>query len=214
MVSDTGNDAGRTDEEPRGARDGRVARGERTRARILAAHTELLREGELRPTAAVIAGRAGVSVRALWLNFKDFEGLLGETTTLWLASDGDLAETVGPEGDLTDRVRAYCAQRARRHEHMAPATRSATIRRPFSVALQQSRRWHLERLAHELSTTFAPELEAAGAARELLETSLATTAGISAWLYLRDDLGLSTEAATEVLRFELESLLRAPLPAP
>ncbi len=60
--------------------DGRVARGERTREAIVAAHTALLREGVLKPTGQAIADRAGVSVRTLWANFKDFEALLKETT--------------------------------------------------------------------------------------------------------------------------------------
>ena len=70
--------------------DGRIARGERTRDSIIAAHAALLREGNLKPTGKVIAERAGVSVRTLWLNFKDLESLLSESTAYWLADDDAL----------------------------------------------------------------------------------------------------------------------------
>src|SRR3954471_17905287 len=55
--------------------DGRTLRGERTRRAIVDAHLALLEEGDLKPTAERIAERAGVSLRALWTNFKDMEGL-------------------------------------------------------------------------------------------------------------------------------------------
>ena len=55
--------------------DGRSARAERTRAAIVEALLELNREGDLKPTGERIAERAGVSLRALWANFKDMEAL-------------------------------------------------------------------------------------------------------------------------------------------
>ena len=55
--------------------DGRVARGERTRRAIVDAHTELVSEGVLKPTAQSVADRAGVSIRALWSNFNDLESV-------------------------------------------------------------------------------------------------------------------------------------------
>ena len=43
--------------------DGRTARSERTRTAIVDAHLQLIREGDLRPTAEKIAKQAGVSLR-------------------------------------------------------------------------------------------------------------------------------------------------------
>ncbi len=67
--------------------DGRIERRLRTQRAIVAAHVGLLEEGALRPTAATIAERAGVSVRTLWAACGDMEGLLQATTAYWFESD-------------------------------------------------------------------------------------------------------------------------------
>jgi hypothetical protein len=67
-------------ESPSPARiDGRTARSERTRNAIVDAHLQLIREGDLRPTADRIAKQAGVSLRALWSHFADMEALFAES---------------------------------------------------------------------------------------------------------------------------------------
>src|SRR5215210_6885295 len=55
--------------------DGRTARAERTRAALAEALLSLLEEGDLRPTAASIAARAGVSERTLFQHFPEREAL-------------------------------------------------------------------------------------------------------------------------------------------
>jgi TetR/AcrR family transcriptional regulator of autoinduction and epiphytic fitness len=188
--------------------DGRIARGERTRDAIVAAHTELLREGVLKPTGKVIADRAGVSVRTLWLNFNDLEGLLEETTAYWLEADSELRREVDPGLPLLERIELYCAQRVGQLEHIAPAARSAVLGEPFSEALQRSRRTHVERSMRDLDAAFAPELEAAGVDRPPLARSLFIAASWPAWSTLRDDLGLGVDESTAVMRHTLRSLLR------
>ena len=60
-------------EEP--ARDGRVARGQRTRRSVAEALMELLRAGETDPTAKAVALRAGVSLRLVFHHFADMDDL-------------------------------------------------------------------------------------------------------------------------------------------
>ena len=55
--------------------DGRIARGARARAAIVDALLALIEAGELRPSAARIAERAGVSLRSVFQHFKDVESL-------------------------------------------------------------------------------------------------------------------------------------------
>src|ERR1700712_3931656 len=88
-------------------RDGPVARGERTRAAIVAAHADLLRDGVLKPTGAEVAARAGVSVRALWQNFGDLEGLLVATTRWWQESDAALVAPIDPTLPTDQRIDSY-----------------------------------------------------------------------------------------------------------
>ena len=187
--------------------DGRIARGERTREAIVEAHAELLREGVLKPTAKVIAERAGVSLRTLWLNFKDLETLLEATTAYWLDADSALRRPVDPGIALTERIELYCAQRVRRLEHIAPAARSSALGEPFSAALQRSRHEHVERALQDLDATFGRELDAAGPDRPLLADALFAASSWPAWSSLRDDLGLDVDAAAAILRLTLGRLL-------
>lgn len=191
--------------------DGRIARGERTREAIVEAHAELLRSGVLKPTGKVIAEQAGISLRTVWLNFKDLEALLRATTSYWLDADSQLRRRVDPGLPLATRVDQYVDQRVRRLEHIAPAARSAVLGEPFSAALQDSRRAHVERSVSDLEAAFAAELDAAGAGRDALLKAMFVATSWPSWTTIRDDFGHDVDAATDVMRRSLRSLLR---PAP
>lgn len=197
------------DEAVRRHSDGRVARGERTREAIVEAHAELLREGVLKPTAKVIAERAGVSVRTLWLNFKDLETLLEATTAYWLDADAALRRAVDPSRPLGERIGSFCEQRALRLEHLAPAARSAVLGEPFSAALAAARRELIERLRHDLLEAFPDELAASGGADGALCVGLMAAASGMTWSFARDDLGREPDDAAAILRDTFRRLLGA-----
>ena len=62
---------------PAATQDGRTARAERTREKVVDAVLELLDGGDVRPTAERIAKRAGVSERTVFQHFADREALFG-----------------------------------------------------------------------------------------------------------------------------------------
>lgn len=188
--------------EPPASTDGRVARGRRTRQAIITAHAELLRDGNLKPTAQLVAERAGVSVRSLWKNFSDLEELLRETTAYWLAADDELVEPVDPSLPLEQRIEQFCAQRVRRLENIGPAARAAALGEPFSPALQESRRKHVRRVSEDVQRTFGAELE-----DEETAHGIAVAASWPAWSMLRDDFGLSAAAAAAVMASSIRALL-------
>lgn len=192
-----------------GTTDGRVARGRRTRQAVVDAHTALLREGVLKPTGQMLADRAGVSLRAVWLNFGDLEGLLEATTDYWRDADQALRRPIDPALSLPERIDAYCAQRAERLEHIAPGARSAALGEPFSAALQKSRRDHVARADEDIAMAFGPELEAAGVERETLRIAIFVAGGWPEWSSLRDDHGLDPAQAEAIMRFAVTRLLQA-----
>ena len=189
--------------------DGRIARGERTRDAIVEAHAGLLREGVLKPTAKVIAERAGVSLRTLWLNFKDLETLLEATTAYWLDADAALRQPIDPDLPLAERIDAFCQQRAVRLEHLAPAARSAVLGEPFSPALAAARRELIDRLRRDLLDTFRAELAAEGGADGALCLGLMAASGGMTWSFARDDLGRDVADARAIMRDTFTRLLRA-----
>ncbi|KQY58481.1 hypothetical protein ASD11_02110 [Aeromicrobium sp. Root495] len=188
--------------------DGRIARGERTRDAIVAAHTELVREGVLKPTGKAIAERAGISLRTVWLNYKDLEALLVATTGYWLEADLELRVSIDADLPLEERIEAYVAMRVARLEHLAPAARSAALGEPFSAALQESRRQHVDRVQGDADEVFAQEVAAAGERREVLRKALFIASSWPSWSSLRHDFGLGVEESADVMRSTLTTLLR------
>ncbi|WP_067508349.1 TetR/AcrR family transcriptional regulator [Actinoplanes sp. TFC3] len=183
--------------------DGRTARSERTRAAIVEAHVSLIRAGDLRPTADRIAKQAGVSLRALWSHFADMEALFTASGQLIL-DQRDAAFTPVPAGlPLERRIDAYCRQRARLLEQIAPAAKASSLKEPFSPALQAYRRSHVQRVRDELQTLFA---DAIGADQALLDALTAASMWPS-WGTLRDAMGLDPEAARAALARTITALL-------
>ncbi|MFB9184815.1 TetR/AcrR family transcriptional regulator [Dactylosporangium sucinum] len=189
--------------------DGRTLRAERTRSAIVDAHLALLEEGELKPTAERIAERAGVSLRALWTNFKDMERLFAAAGERLMERQVAEFRPVPPELPLPERITSYCEQRARLLELIAPAARAARIREPFSAQLRRNRAWYIATAREELETLFAPELAAAGEGRGRIMDALTVAVTSSGWSMWRDELHLDVPGATAVLRHVVSALLPA-----
>lgn len=186
--------------------DGRMQRSERTRALIVQAHVDLLREGVLKPTAAQISERAGVSRRTLWSNFHDMESLLGATVDHWFGTDDELRTVIDPAAPLDERIRRFCAERERRLVNIAPAARAAVLSEPVSPALQASRRGHIRRVRSDIENAFATELTRADDPTQLVD---AITVAISwnAWSLLFDDHGYPAAHCRQVMERSVRALL-------
>jgi TetR/AcrR family transcriptional regulator, regulator of autoinduction and epiphytic fitness len=185
--------------------DGRTARSERTRNAIVDAHVQLIQEGDLRPTADRIAKLAGVSLRALWSHFADMEALFAASGGRILERRDAAHEPISPDLPLDRRIDAYCHQRARLLEQIAPAAKAAALKEPFSPALQRFRRTHVERVREEVRVLFAAEL--AGDA-ELL-AALTAVSMWATWGTWRDAMGLDPDAARAALVRTVTALLTA-----
>ena len=183
--------------------DGRTARSERTRNAIVDAHVQLILDGDLRPTADRIAKLAGVSLRALWSHFADMEALFAASSRRILDRRDAAYEPVPTDLPLARRIEAYCHQRARLLEQIAPAAKAASLKEPFSPALQHYRRCHVERVRDEIRTLFGPEVGGdAGLVDALTATSMWPT-----WNTWRDAMGLDVDAARTALARTVTALL-------
>ena len=114
---------------------------------------------------------------------------------------------------MPDRVDAFCRQRARMLEILAPAARAAVLYEPFSAALRRNRTIELGRVRDELVQLFGVELadadadaDAGDGGEELLR-ALHVTSTFASWNVLRDNLGLSVDAARGVMRRTVGALL-------
>jgi TetR/AcrR family transcriptional regulator, regulator of autoinduction and epiphytic fitness len=201
------------DEAPAARVDGRSLRAERTRAAVVEALHALLEEGHLKVSARQIAERAGVSLRALWTNFKDME-------TLYAASNDRLLERlraehqpISAELPLRARVEAFCRQRARMLELLAPSARAAQWAQPYSPQLQRNRAVQIGYVRDEIAQLFASELDAAGPGRERLRNAVLVATTFNAWQMARDELALDAEEAAGLMIQTVTALLVTALAA-
>jgi TetR/AcrR family transcriptional regulator, regulator of autoinduction and epiphytic fitness len=199
--------AGEAPPAPAPARvDGRTARAERTRKAIVDAHLQLIREGDLRPTADRIAKLAGVSLRALWSHFADMEALFAESGQRILEERDGAHQPISAALPLADRIDAYCRQRARLLEQIGPAAKAASLKEPFSETLRRYRRLHVVRIREELATLFAAEIGGDEQALDAL-TAVSMWPTWSAW---REVMDLSAEAAQATLTRTVTALVGSP----
>ncbi len=189
------------------ATDGRVARGERTRAAIVAAFLDLLSNGSPSPTARDIAARAGVSVRSIFQHFDDLEALRADVVRLQAERIRPMIDDLDDSGPLDRRIAALVAQRRRLYEHIAPLRRSVSgVERSGAVqAGIDEMHWRLRR---QLSAQFAEELTAMPRARStgVLAAADALTS-FEAWDQLRSIQRLTPDGSARALRVALARLL-------
>lgn len=183
-----------------GTIDGRVRRGAENRSALVEALVSLYEEGELTPTAAQIAQRAGVAVRSVYGHFGDVETLAAEVVQRQWDVHRRLMDTEPVEGTLAERVDALVARRSELFDAIAPVRRAGLLHVHHSDTIANNLRVFARRLRAQVAQTFAPELDNVGRARttELLDAADLLLAWES-WERLRVQQGCSPARARRVL---------------
>lgn len=187
--------------------DGRIARSIRTRTAIIDAMLALIEEGELQPTAARVAERAGISERLIYHHFDDLEALLAAVAERQSERVIKRVRPIDAARPLPDRIHELVEQRAALFEWITPFRRAAMLHEPFSPALRERRDQVLAHNRRQLTEVFRPELRAlpVGARRELLAALDATTSW--AWWDAVRGAGLSAAAARRAMHRTIAALL-------
>ena len=186
------------------AGDGRARRGARNRERIVNALVELVRAGELQPTAEQVAERAAVGTRTVFRHFADMDVLYAELSARIEREVRPLAEEPLPPGSLVERAVALTRRRAVIFERIAPFQRAGDLQRWHSTFIQRDR----ARMARDLRADLLarlPELVGAPAARV---EALDLLTSFEAWNRLRSDQRLGRERAAEAMETAVRALLR------
>ncbi len=187
--------------------DGRLARSARTRRAVVDALLDLLNEGDLRPTAARIAERAGVSLRIVFHHFDDLEAIYSELADRQAERVKPLTAPISVALPFPQRVEKFAAQRGRLLETLSPVRRSAVLMEPFRSALAK-RLEHARDLTRAAAiAAFAPEL-----AKLAADEKRATIAALDlvtswvAWEQMRRHQGLSETEARAVMAGAIRAL--------
>lgn len=193
-------------EEP--SKDGRVARGQRTRRKVAEALIDLLHEGDPDPTAKAIAQRAGVSLRLVFHHFSDMDDLYRAVASLQLESQWRELPDVSPKLPLRTRIAHTVHHRSQLYEDIAPVRRATARRAASSAEISAALVVSDALLTENLSTSFAPELDTrpVDEGSEML-AAMDAASSWEAWDRLRRNSELPSDTASRVMTRTLTALL-------
>lgn len=185
--------------------DGRVARGERTRAAIVDALLALLNEGNPSPGAREIAARADVSVRSVFQHFDDIESLYAELAARQEGRIREFLSPIDPALPLSERVERIVDMRDAMFALVAPVRRSVAMHRSSrtSKAVRQNLMLLQRTQRNQVAATFPKELD--GDERRLLQIDVWLS--FETWDQFTSQHGLSRAATRGHLQSLLVSLL-------
>jgi AcrR family transcriptional regulator len=179
--------------------DGRTERAARTRERIIAAILDLVRAGNLNPTAEEVAQYAVVGHRTVFRHFQDMETLYDEMNAR-VRVHVEAGLSASPvQTALADRIEALAAERAATFELITMYYLSGDIRMHSSPTLKRHRA-QFARLLRTQLLAHLPEVEPAVEAADLLTS-------VDGWLRLRRTQKLSVERARRVTIEALTALV-------
>lgn len=191
-----------------GSEDGRRLRSDRSRRAIIEALFELMREGEMRPTAADVADRANVGLRTVFRHFEDMESIFEEMTDelKTVIMPRVLAPFVATE--WREQLLEMADRNADIYEDVFPMQVALVIRRFQSDFLTQQYKSEVNLLRSSLKSFLPKPIVQDRALFAAIEVNLT----FATWRRLREDQHLSVKRAKETLRLILTSLV-APIDA-
>ncbi|MFN8051165.1 MAG: TetR/AcrR family transcriptional regulator [Acidimicrobiales bacterium] len=191
------------------AADGRRLRSVRTREAVVDALLSLYDDGIVRPGAAQLAERAGVSQSSVFRLFQDLEDIVETAVEHQWTRLAPLFEAPPDDGDVAERVDALVAQRLRLYEAAGTAMRAGRLVVPDSPAVQAAFGARRALLRDQVAHQFAPELgRAPRARRRTLLDALDVASGLDQVAHLVEDRAFSTRHAGRVMSETLTALLR------
>ena len=179
--------------------DGRTERAARTRERIVAAILDLVRAGNLNPTAEVVAQYAAVGHRTVFRHFQDMETLYDEMNArVRVHVEAGLSASPVARG-LRERIEALAAERATTFELITMYYLSGDLRMHSSPTIKR----HRAQFARLLRTQLLAHLPEAGPVVDAADL----LASVDGWLRLRRTQTLTVEGARKVVVETLTALI-------
>jgi len=176
--------------------DGRRQRSANSRRRIVEALIELIRGGNLAPSAEAVSRQADISLRTVFRHFDDMDSLYQEMSAAIEAEVLPIAAAPLPEVAWPALLEELIGRRARVFERIMPFRLAAGLRRHQSDLLERRHREFSAQQRRVLIQVAPPALATDSARFEALDLLLC----FESWHRLRADQGLTVTQAQAVLR--------------
>jgi TetR/AcrR family transcriptional regulator of autoinduction and epiphytic fitness len=189
-------------------RDGRTVRAERTRQALVDSLLSLLDEGQLTPTAAAIAARAGVSERSVFQHFPDREALLEAVAREQYDRVVPTLRPVDATLPLPERIEQFTAQRARLYELIGGVRRAGLLVEHESPSVAGWLATARQAKAADVQRVFKRELDAIpGDDQEAVKAALIMLCSWAAWDSWRTHQRLTVARSKAALAAGIAGLL-------
>lgn len=175
--------------------DGRRARGQANRNKLVAAMIELVREGSIAPTAEQVAARANVALRTVFRHFDDMESLYREIDTEIMQLITPLISSPFKATDWRGRLGESVERRATLFETILPFRIATEALRHQSAFLQEKQQVMMQMQ----NATLQRILPKAALENPSTLAAMNLLLSINAWQQLRLDQGLEHQMAKQVM---------------
>lgn len=182
--------------------DGRRARGQANRSKLVAAMIELVREGNIAPTAEQVSSRAQVALRTVFRHFDDMDSLYREINTEILQLIIPLISTPFASAQWRSRLEEAVERRAQLYETILPFYNATTALRHQSPYLQTNQQSMMELQKSSLLRVLPQQIIEEGATLAALSLLLSVTA----WQQMRQEQGLDKDSAKQVMQLASKAL--------
>jgi AcrR family transcriptional regulator len=186
------------------AADGRNLRRTRNTDVVVGAMLDLLADGNLWPSAADIAARAGLSERSVYRYFDDLDTLAQAAVELQIERADHLFQPLAADGTLDVRLDRLVRHRVRMFDQIGGIVHAARLRASLRETIAAALALRQQQLRVQLQELFLEELD--GQEDDLL-TALEVVTGLDSLHALRIDRKCSAPRTRRIMRRTAEALL-------
>lgn len=183
--------------------DGRRKRGDQSRKQIVDAMLALVREGEMSPSAALVAERANVGLRTVFRHFDEMEILYREMAEVTQARILPVFDKPYASTHWREQLTELVERRISAYEDIMPLKVAGSVMRFRSRFLMEDYDRHLRMERKSLKDVLPDTIQTD---RDLFR-AIEMVTSFQAWRRLRQDQNLSVTDARKVLHLLIDSTL-------
>lgn len=183
--------------------DGRRLRSDRSRQVIIQSMLQLIKEGNLAPTAQQVADHANVGIRSVFRHFEDMESIFASGDELLRDDFANINNQTDHNGTLQERIRGAADYHANLYETASNVMRSTNTRRWNSDVLQTNYARYQLKIRSDLDLRLPELSQLSPSKREAVDA----IASFEFWDRLRDNQSMSIAASTDLVVEMLDTIL-------
>ena len=176
--------------------DGRRARSQASRSKIIRAMMDLIESGDINPSTANVAKKAGVGLRSLFRHFEDKDAIYREIDAILVKVYRPIIEAPHSSDDWRERLMELIERRCEVSEAIAPYRISTTAARRRSQFLKENFQQLYDTEKERLNSILPSHLHTDTPPGRAILVAMS----FDSWRMLREDEHLPASATVEAVK--------------